>query len=88
MVNNLQHPFESCDKFEMLDQIFNKGPSPLPESLSPFIKQLIGNLLDKNPESRPDSNELMQLKEIQVYLKKILKQVLDTDLAMGTILND
>jgi serine/threonine protein kinase len=38
MVNDLQHPFESCDKFEMLDQIFNKGPSPLPESLSPFIK--------------------------------------------------
>jgi hypothetical protein len=30
-------------------------PTPLPSKVSPFIKEIISKLLDKNPEARPDA---------------------------------
>jgi hypothetical protein len=39
----------------LINNIVNKEPAPLPESVSPFIKKTIKALLEKNPESRPDA---------------------------------
>jgi hypothetical protein len=31
-------------------------PAPLPSTVSPFIKEIISQLLDKNPETRSDAS--------------------------------
>ena len=52
----------------MIDSIKNNEPAPLPPSVSPFIKELITVLLDKNAQSRPDAQTLIARDEIQVYI--------------------
>jgi hypothetical protein len=52
----------------MIDSIKNNEPAPLPSSVSPFIKELIAALLNKNPEIRPDALTLIYLDEIQLYV--------------------
>lgn len=39
----------------MIEFIKNNQPAPIPETVSPFIKDIINKLLDKNPQNRPDS---------------------------------
>jgi hypothetical protein len=58
--------------FALINNIQNKDPAPLPESVSPFIKKTIKALLEKNPESRPDAQALINEDEIQVYIQKII----------------
>jgi serine/threonine protein kinase len=77
------HPFESTNYHEMIKSITDKEPNPLPSTASPFIKRLIAALLDKNPQARPDADELIRMEEIQVYTKKIVSQVSVFDQLMG-----
>jgi serine/threonine protein kinase len=44
--------------------ITESDPAPLPSTVSPFIKQIIAKLLDKNPETRPNAEELLNKSEI------------------------
>jgi serine/threonine protein kinase len=47
-------PFEG--KFiEMIDLIRKSEPASLPSTVSPFIKEIIAKLLDKNPDNRLDA---------------------------------
>jgi serine/threonine protein kinase len=46
-------PFEGSSKYLTLKLISESEPAPLPSTVSPFIKQIIAKLLDKNPEARP-----------------------------------
>ena len=36
-------------------------PDPLPVSVSPFMKETVIKLLDKNPETRPDALTLLKI---------------------------
>ena len=56
----------------MIDSIKNNEPAPLPPTVSPFIKEIITALLDKNAKSRPDAQTLIDREEIQVYVKRII----------------
>jgi hypothetical protein len=56
----------------LINNIQNKDPAPLPDSVSPFIKKIIKDLLDKNPLSRPDAQTLVDLDEIQVYIQRVI----------------
>jgi hypothetical protein len=40
----------------MMKLISESEPAPLPSTVSPFIKEIIAKLLDKNPENRPDAS--------------------------------
>jgi serine/threonine protein kinase len=59
LVASNKNPFENEDDknnyMAIIDNILNKEPAPLPESVSPFIKKTIKALLEKNPDSRPDA---------------------------------
>jgi serine/threonine protein kinase len=48
-------PFEAASYFETMKLISEGEPAPLPLSISPFIKEIITNLLCKDPETRPDT---------------------------------
>ena len=54
--------------------------------VSPFIKEIISKLLDKNPENRPDAQELLIKNEIKPYFNKIVKQVYNSDNNAGLII--
>ncbi len=71
-----KNPFEKEEDtnniFALINNIQNKEPAPLPDSISPFIKKTIKALLEKNPESRPDAQTFIDQDEIQVFIKKII----------------
>jgi hypothetical protein len=52
--------------------ISESEPAPLPSTVSPFIKEVIAKLLDKNPETRLDAQELLLKDEIRPYIQKII----------------
>jgi hypothetical protein len=43
----------------MLKSIKKNQPAPLPTSISSFAKELVGMLLNKNPNERPDAEQLI-----------------------------
>jgi calcium/calmodulin-dependent protein kinase kinase 2 len=63
LVSSGRHPFEAKNFFVMMENIKYKNPEPL-KDLSPFIIEIIGMLLVKNPYSRPDAETLIQEFEI------------------------
>lgn len=48
-------PFEAANYYDTMKLIRENDPEPLPSTVSPFIKEIIAQLLDKNPETRPDA---------------------------------
>jgi serine/threonine protein kinase len=48
-------PFEGSSYYDTMKLISECEPAPLPSTVSPFIKHIITNLLDKNPENRADA---------------------------------
>jgi serine/threonine protein kinase len=48
-------PFEADNYYDTLKLIRETELPPLPSSISPFIKEIITKLLDKNPENRLDA---------------------------------
>ena len=67
-----QLPFEAESYFSTMKLITESEPAPLPSTVPPFIKDIITKLLDKNPETRPDTKELLIRDEINPYIKKII----------------
>lgn len=39
----------------------------IPSTVSPFIKEIIAQLLDKNPDRRPSAHTLLKNDQIQIY---------------------
>ena len=50
-----QLPFKGPTFNDTMNLIREKEPAPLPSTVSPFIKEIIAKLLDKNPETRLDA---------------------------------
>jgi serine/threonine protein kinase len=48
-------PFRADTYHKTMKLISESEPAPLPSTVSPFIKEIIAKLLDKNPETRPDA---------------------------------
>jgi serine/threonine protein kinase len=48
-------PFRAVIPIDLMNQIRDSKPAPLPSTVSPFIQELIAKLLDKKPENRPDA---------------------------------
>jgi serine/threonine protein kinase len=58
-------PFEAANYYDTMKLIRENEPESLPSTVSPFIKQIISQLLDKNPEKRPNAEELLNISEIK-----------------------
>jgi serine/threonine protein kinase len=56
-----KHPFEGDNYFDVMKSIGEDQPDPLPVSVSPFMKETVIKLLDKNPETRPDALTLLKI---------------------------
>jgi serine/threonine protein kinase len=50
-----QLPFKEKNEYLTKVLITKSEPAPLPSTVSPFIKEMIAKLLDKNPETRPSA---------------------------------
>jgi serine/threonine protein kinase len=49
LLSSLNHPFESENAFAMMMAIKEKDPAPILKNVSPFIKETVKSLLNKNP---------------------------------------
>ena len=83
LIASFSHPFERENFFAMMAAIKDNEPRPLPSTVSPFIKQIIKEILDKNPLTRPDAQALINKVEIRPYIKKIILYVSDSDQIAG-----
>jgi serine/threonine protein kinase len=68
LITSLKHPFECENVFAMMMAIKDNEYSPLPSTVSPFIKDIIKKLLNKNPNDRPDAQALINMVEIKPYI--------------------
>jgi eukaryotic-like serine/threonine-protein kinase len=48
-------PFKAVDLLDTMKLIKENEPAPLPSTLSPFVRLTISQLLNKNPENRPNA---------------------------------
>jgi serine/threonine protein kinase len=48
-------PFEGANFNDTMNLIRKREPASLPSTVSPFIKEIIAKLLDKNPDNRLDA---------------------------------
>lgn len=55
LVSPSSFPFNMDSPFRLVQSIREQEPNPLPAATSPFVKNLIGMLLDKNSETRPSA---------------------------------
>ncbi len=69
-------PFEGSSYYETMKLISEGDPAPLPSTVSPLVKEIILKLLDKNPETRIDAEQLLKKDEIQQFKKLINKKFL------------
>ena len=68
-----EHPFEEKNNFfAIITAIKEKPFKPLPAKTSTYMTELITKLLVKEPESRPNSKELLNDPEIKKYLVKVI----------------
>ena len=63
--------------------IRKEKPLPLPETVSPFMKNLVDKLLDKNPDTRPDALTLLSIDEIFNEVIRIQIKVAEVEKEMG-----
>ena len=84
LVSQGKHPFYKTNYFiKTILSIRDGDPEPLPSNVSPFLRDIIFRLLDKNPETRPDAKTLLNLDPIKNYVKKIVDKVTSFDREMG-----
>ena len=50
-----EHPFVAATHYLLQKLIMEGNPAPLPSTVSAFIKEIIAQLLEKKPETRPDA---------------------------------
>ena len=62
LVSSWKHPFNSTalNKKLLKKAILNDAPDATLPLTSPYIKEIIEMLLNKNPKHRPNTDELMQ----------------------------
>jgi hypothetical protein len=56
----------------MMSAIKDNKPTPLPNTVSPYIQEIVAGLLEKNPENRLDAEALIIKEEIKVHIDKII----------------
>ncbi len=59
----------------MENSIIGRPHDPIPSSTSSFIKEIIEELLIKNPNDRPTTDQIMQKQKMQYYIQKVNSMV-------------
>ncbi|KAA6362304.1 MAG: hypothetical protein EZS28_042169, partial [Streblomastix strix] len=73
----LKHPFirsqddlNKRNRHRIVWRIVNEDPPEIPETVPLSIRNLIGSMLNKDPQQRITSDEILKLPEVQQILKK------------------
>ena len=56
---SMNHPCGQKTQWQLINAIQSDQPLNFPNPISPYIKEIIVTLLEKNPENRPDARELL-----------------------------
>ena len=82
----MKHPFNDSNEHTLRKSILDDEPAEIPPDVSPFLKELIGQLLDKNPEKRPTSDMLITKKEIKIQIRQIIDEIQTNDHKIGELI--
>jgi hypothetical protein len=63
--------------------ILGNKPYPLPETVSPFMRDVVDKLLDKDFFTRPDPTKLLSLPEIKEAAQRLHNQIREVDPEMA-----
>lgn len=69
------NPFRHDNVWAMSDAIKNDPLKPLPDTVSPSIRGIIAKLLDKNPQTRPNTSTLLKVNVIKFQVLKLIGRI-------------
>lgn len=74
LLSSNQHPFACDNVFAMAMAIKDNelDLSHLPSTVSPFIKDTLKALLEKNPKARPSAQEFINKEEMHVHIYRLI----------------
>ncbi len=82
--SSMTHPFEGDSQWDLINNISNyKKTKNLTKSVHPEISQLIDRLLDKDPEKRPSTKEVLEIPFIMNHFIKMVEFVFRQDSMAG-----
>jgi NIMA (never in mitosis gene a)-related kinase len=67
----LRYPFVSANLLGLILKISSEEPAPLPETYSPGLRELIREMLRKDPEERPSITDILQSSVIASAIKRL-----------------
>ncbi|KAL4433127.1 hypothetical protein ABPG74_010822 [Tetrahymena malaccensis] len=70
----LDKPFKSDNLLGLIKQITQNDPAPISDHYSATMVQLVQVMMQKEPEMRPDINQIISIQEIQSQFKKLKEQ--------------
>ncbi|KAL4481423.1 hypothetical protein ABPG72_010576 [Tetrahymena utriculariae] len=70
----LDKPFKSDNLLGLIKQITQNDPAPISDNYSSTMVQLVQVMMQKEPEMRPDINQIISIQEIQSQFKKLKEQ--------------
>jgi serine/threonine protein kinase len=70
----LKVPFEDSNKFAMLEKIEKREREELPEGFSEPVRELLGQLLQKDQSKRPSIDDIIHKPIIQDQIRRIIEE--------------
>lgn len=64
----LSYPFNASNLLGLVYQIVQQEPAAVPDEYSPGLRQLVGQLLSKDPDGRPDAPAILRYPLLQQRL--------------------
>eukprot|EP00933_Yihiella_yeosuensis_P004874 TRINITY_DN109276_c0_g1_i1.p1 TRINITY_DN109276_c0_g1~~TRINITY_DN109276_c0_g1_i1.p1 ORF type:complete len:522 (-),score=94.00 TRINITY_DN109276_c0_g1_i1:243-1808(-) len=73
----LKVPFDAPNISGLVQKII-RGPLPVvPNTYSEFIRQLVGEMLNRDPRKRPSTDDILRRSKIQAIVKQMLQEAQD-----------
>jgi len=77
----LKTPFEGSSIAKLVDNIVRGRVPSVPPSYSSTVRQLVSEMLNRDPKKRPGCDELLQRPEIQAVVQSMMKDGQETEMS-------
>lgn len=77
----LKVPFDAASIPKLVQAIVNGRIPDVPSQYSPFVRNLVKEMLNRDPKKRPGCDELLQLPEIQAVVRSMVAEAQEKEAA-------
>lgn len=82
----LKVPFDAPNIPGLVKKIVSAPVPPVPSTYSPFIRDLVNEMLNRNPDRRPSPEEILQRPRLQAIVKQMLEEAQEAQAASGSVI--